>query len=453
VRIAYISQYFPPEVGAPAARVHEFAREWVRLGHHVTVLTAFAHHPTGVKAKPDRGVLTRRERLDGIDVVRSYVYATANKGIARRMLSYASFMGSAMAVGACRLGRPDVVIATSPQLLTAAAGYFLASVLRTPFIFEVRDLWPETILAIDAMEDNFVVRRLKGLSRFLYNHSDRIVTVGEGYRQQIHELYGIDLAKMDIIHNGIDTELFVPGSRDNAIRAEYGWGDRFVAMYLGTHGMCHGLSLVLDAAHELRHRPDILFAFVGEGAEKAELENRARDLGLRNVQFINQQPKHRVPGFYAACDVGLVTLRDTPLFQEVLPSKIFEYLGMERSIILSVDGEARRLVQAAGGGTFVPPGDVHALANAVVHAAENRTVLDQMGQSGRQYVLTHFDRAALARRYLDVIGDLCGSPWRVPAPSSREGLVSANEGVHTPSPAPRPRSHSIAKRKGTEVTA
>lgn len=419
MRIAYVSQYFPPEVGAPAARVHEFAREWVRLGHDVTVLTGFPHHPTGVKARRDRGVLTRRERVDGIDVVRSYVYATKNKGTVRRMASYASFMASAMAVGACRLGRPDVVIATSPQLLTAAAGYFLARLLRTPFVFEVRDLWPETILAIDAMDDNFVVRQLKALARFLYQRCDRIVTVGEGYRQQIHEGYGIDLTKMAIIHNGIDTDLFVPGPRDNSIRDEYGWGNRFVAMYLGTHGMCHGLGRVLEAAEQLRHRSDILFAFVGEGAEKAELETRASALGLRNVQFIDQQPKHRVPLFYAACDVGLVTLRDTPLFQEVLPSKIFEYLGMERSIILSVDGEARRLVEAAGGGRFVPPENVDALVQAVEFAADHPDTLPKMGRSGRQYVLEHYDRAALARRYLDVLAETCGQPLPTAAQNHR----------------------------------
>lgn len=427
MRIAYVSQYFPPEVGAPAARVHEFAREWTRLGHQVTVLTAFAHHPTGVKAKADRGVLTRRERVDGIDVVRSYVYATANKGTVRRMISYASFMASAMAVGAFRLKRPDVVIATSPQLLTAAAGYFVARLLRTPFVFEVRDLWPETIVAIDAMEDNFVIRQLKALARFLYERCDRIVTVGEGYRQQIHEWYGIALTKMDVIHNGIDTDLFVPGSRSNSIREEYGWCDRFVAMYLGTHGMCHGLGRILEAAQHLQHRSDILFAFVGEGAEKAELKARASELGLRNVQFIDQQPKNRVPLFYAACDVGLVTLRDTPLFQEVLPSKIFEYLGMERSIILSVDGEARRLVEAAGGGRFVPPEDVPALVRAVEAAADHPETLPKMGRSGRQHVLEHYDRAALAKRYLDVLADTCG----LPRPSATQPHRAPNHAVKT----------------------
>src|ERR1043165_2392626 len=172
-------------MGAPSARVHELARAWVQRGHEVTVLTAFAHHPTGIKAPEDRRVLTRRETVDGIDVLRTYVYATPNKGIVKRMISYASFMLSAATIGRWQLDRPDVVIATSPQLLCAAAGYTLARTLRAPFVFEVRDLWPESILAVEAMKDNLVIRGLKGLARFLYRHCDQIVTVGEGYSRGI----------------------------------------------------------------------------------------------------------------------------------------------------------------------------------------------------------------------------------------------------------------------------
>jgi glycosyltransferase involved in cell wall biosynthesis len=390
-------------MGAPAARVYELAREWVRSGHTVTVLTAFAHHPTGVKAPADRGVITRRESVDGIDVVRTYVYAAANKGTAKRMASYASFMLSAAVIGPWRVRRPDVVVATSPQLLCGVAGYALARGLRAPFVFEVRDLWPESILAVEAMREGWFIRALKGVARFLYTHSSRIVTVGDGYRRGIHTRYGIPEENMDVIRNGIDTSLFVPGPRDNAVRAEYGWGDRFVAMYVGTHGMAHGLASVLEAARSLKDDASLLFVFVGEGAEKDALKRQAVDWGLSNVQFIDQQPKARVPLFYAACDLGLVTLRDTPLFQEVLPSKIFEYLGMERPIVLAVGGEARKVVEAAGAGEYVPPGDGAALAAAVRRLAADRARLVAMGRAGRAYVLEHFDRGRLAGDYLDVL--------------------------------------------------
>ncbi len=212
MRILYVSQYFPPEMGAPAARVYELSREWVRLGHDVTVLTAFAHHPTGVKAARDRGVLTRRESVDGIRLLRTYVYAAANKGAGKRMLSYASFMLSAATIGRLRVPRPDVVVATSPQLLCAAAGWFLARTLRTPFVFEVRDLWPETLLAIDmAKKEGVFFQALRQLSRFLYHHCEHIVTVGEGYARGIHRRYHVSPDKMSVIPNGVDARLFVPG--------------------------------------------------------------------------------------------------------------------------------------------------------------------------------------------------------------------------------------------------
>jgi colanic acid biosynthesis glycosyl transferase WcaI len=393
-------------MGAPAARAHELSREWVRLGHDVTVLTAFAHHPTGVKAKRDRGVLLRRETVDGIRVVRTYVYATANKGTLKRMLSYASFMLSAMALGRVNVGRPDVVVATSPQLLCAVAGYTIARTLGRPFVFEVRDLWPESILAVEALQDSPFIRALKGVARHLYWHCDRIVTVGEGYARGIHRLYGVPESKMAVVRNGIDTSLFVPLPRDNEVRRAHGWGDRFVILYIGTHGMAHALHHVLEAADALRGDPDKLFVFVGEGAEKDNLKRLAAERQLHNVQFIDQQSKARVPLFYAACDLGLVSLRDTPLFQEVLPSKIFEYLGMERPILINVAGEARQVVEAAGAGEHVPAGDVPAMVEAVRRLSLQPERLREMGRAGRGHVLQHYDRRELARQYLDILKPL-----------------------------------------------
>jgi colanic acid biosynthesis glycosyl transferase WcaI len=408
MRILYVSQYFPPEMGAPAARVHELSREWVRLGQDVTVLTAFAHHPTGVKAPRDWGVLTRREMVDGIRLIRTYVYAAPNKGTLKRMASYISFMLSATTIGRLRVPRPDVVVATSPQLLCAAAGWFLARTLRTPFVFEVRDLWPESILAVEALKDSALIHLMKRLARFLYQHCDRIVTVGEGYRRGIHRRYAIPEQAMEVVRNGIDTSLFVPAPRDNEVRKQYGWDNRFVIMYVGTHGMAHGLQSVLEAANALRDEADKVFVFVGEGAEKDNLKRQAARWQLPNVQFIDQQAKSRIPLFYAACDLGLVSLRDTELFQEVLPSKIFEYLGMERAVLLNVGGEARQVVEAAGAGVYVPSGDVPALVSAIRQLASRREELDEMGRRGRRFVLERFDRRVLARRYLDILASVVG---------------------------------------------
>jgi glycosyltransferase involved in cell wall biosynthesis len=407
MRILYVSHHFLPEMGAPSARVHELAREWVRLGHEVTVLTGFAHHPTGCKARRDRGVLTRRELIDGIDVIRSYVYATPNQGTAKRMLSFASFMLSAMTIGRLRVPAVDVVIATSPQLLCAVAGYFLARTLRVPFVFEVRDLWPESILAVEAMKQNAVIRGLQRVARFLYNRCDRIVTVGEGYRRAIGRRYAIPTSKMAVVPNGIDADLFVPQPKDNEVRRHYGWGNRFVTIYIGTHGMAHGLQQVLEAARSLQEVPELLFAFVGEGAEKAVLQRMAERWRLRNVQFIDQQPKSRVPLFYAACDLGLVMLRDAPLFQEVLPSKIFEYLAMERPIVCNVGGDARQLVEGCSGGVYVPSGNVLTLAETIRRLSQEKDRLRAMGQAGRQCVVHHYDRKHQAQEYLEILQATC----------------------------------------------
>jgi glycosyltransferase involved in cell wall biosynthesis len=394
-------------MGAPSARVHEVSREWVHLGHDVTVVTGFAHHPTGVKAPPDRWKLTRRESVDGIDLVRTYVYAAPNAGTLRRMLSYASFFASAVSIGAFRTARPEVVVATSPQLLCACAGYVLSRLKRVPFVFEGRDLWPESIIAVEAMKDNLVVRGLKRVAGYLYRRCNRIVTVGHGYKRQIEQRYAIRADQMVVVPNGIDTALFVPGQKQNDVRREYGWGDRLVLLYVGTHGMAHALHVVLEAAQAFRDDGSKLFVFVGEGARKEHLKHRAAELDLPNVQFIDQQPKQRIPLFYAACDIGLVTLRNTPLFQDVLPSKIFEYLGMERPVVISVEGEARRLVENADAGVFVAPENVAELVRAIRDLSAHPDRLAAMGRSGREHVLAHYDRKTLAERYAGLLRSVC----------------------------------------------
>jgi glycosyltransferase involved in cell wall biosynthesis len=406
MRVLFISQYFPPEVGAPSARVSEMAKEWVRLGHEVTVLTAFPSHPYGVKRPEDRGVAFRREQWEGVEVLRCWHWAVPNKGNLKRMLMYFTFMKSASFFGVIKAKRPDVVVATSPQLLVGLAGWFLAFWYRVPFVFEVRDLWPESVVAVDAMRENLIVKMLKKLAAFLYATSKVIVTVGEGYRRKIIELYHVQPTKIFVLPNGFDAATFKPGRRLNAARTKWGWGNKKVVLYLGTHGMAHGLQNVLEAARLLRNRKDVLFVFVGEGADKEHLKNTAEKWRLKNVQFIDQQPKDQVTQLYAACDLGLVHLRNTPLFQEVLPSKIFEYLAMERPVLVAVGGEARKLVEIAGAGVYVPPENPKALAVAVQKLLLHPASLALMGRKGRLYVQKYYDRKRLATRYIDFLSTL-----------------------------------------------
>ncbi len=419
MRILYVSQYFPPEIGAPAARVHELARHWARLGHAVTVLTAFAQHPLGVKAPGDRGVLTRREVVDGIDVVRAYIWASANRGVAKRMLSFASFAAAATVIGSVRCARPDVVIATSPQLLCGLAGRLLAARFRVPFVFEVRDLWPESVTAVEAMgkDENVVLRGLRALAAWLYRSARLIVTVGDGYRRQIHERYAIPLAKMEVVPNGVELEFFRPEAEDGgpgaagaALRRERGWGDdRFVVLTIGALGMAHALHRVLAAARLVAASdPSILFVLAGEGAEKERLRALIAEMQLTNVELADAQPKALMPAWYAAGDAGLVTLRDTPLFRDVLPSKLFEYFAMERPVVLAAEGEPRRLLTAAGAGIAVAPEDAAGMAAAVRALAADPARRREMGRSAREHVARHHDRGVLARRYLEILAAVVG---------------------------------------------
>lgn len=412
MRILFVTQCFPPEMGALAARVHELSRAWVRMGHDVTVVTAFAHHPIGIKKPEDRWRLTRKDGVDGIGVIRVWDWAVPNEGALKRMISFVTFMFSATVIGGLRADRPDVVIASSPQLLSGVAGYALARMFRRPFVFEVRDLWPEGIVAVSLMRENWVIAGLRRVARFLYENADCLVTVGAGYRQLIHEGYGIPVESVKLIPNGIDTALFKPMEAKGGIRSEYGWGDRFVVMYVGTHGMAHGLEKVLEAARELRGESDILFVLVGEGPEKAELKRKAAEWGLKNVQFIDQQAKARIPEFYAACDLGLVNLTDVPLHEGSIPSKIFEYMGMAKPILLAVRGHARRIVEDARCGEYVPPGDVGAMVEAVRRLSKAGVRLAEMGESGRSYVLARHDRDQLAREYLGLLSEVVAGQAR-----------------------------------------
>ena len=417
MRILYISQYYPPEMGAPAARVSELARAWAEQGHDVTVLTAFPHHPHGVKRPEDRGVPTRRERDGAVQVVRTYVFAARNAGFLKRTVSYLSFMLSAILIGGWRVGRADVVIATSPQLFTGVAGRVLGWLKRAPFVFEVRDLWPESIVMVGAMRDSFAIRLLTRLASFLYRSADRIVTVGPGYKRRIVAHYPVPGGKIDVVTNGVDLDRFrfLPLERER-VRQRHGWQDRQVLLYLGTHGMAHGLDLLLDAAERRRGRNEV-FVLVGDGAEKPGLVRRAEERGLDNVVFLPPHDKDAVVGLYAAADVCVVPLRKVDLFTDVLPSKIFEIMGMRRPVLLSVDGDARRVVEEAGAGLFAEPENLDAFCAALDRLVGDPDLRERMGRAGRRHVERFYSRQVLAAQYLYLLSAVAGAAVAPAAPA------------------------------------
>ena len=411
MHILYVSQYFTPEIGAPAARVHELGREWVRTGHRVTVLTGFPNHPTGRIPEAYRRLLRRgtvRECVDGIDVVRTWLYPAPNRRPAERMLNYSSFGVSAVARGLW-LERPDVVIGTSPQLLVPLAGWCLARRFRRPCVVEIRDLWPESLPASGVGRvGSPLYRALDALASFLYRSADLVVPVTQPFVAEIRRR--APEAQTVVVENGVDTDLFRPMGPSYEAKHQLGIGDRFVASYIGTIGAAHALGTVLEAAAILRARiPRMLFLMVGEGAEREQLEARARQAGLANVRFVGARPRDEIPVHVAASDLCLVHLRRSPLFETVLPSKMLEFMACARPVVVGVGGLTRALVEDSRAGLCVTPEDPVELAEAISRIHDDQPLGQKLGENGRRYVMEHFTREAKARVYLDALQRLCAA--------------------------------------------
>ncbi len=413
MHILYVSQYFPPEMGAPAARVYELSRHWVRSGHMVTVLTGFPNHPTGVVPTEYRHKLRRltvREDVDGINVVRTWLYPAPNRYPPERIANYTSFFVSACVRGIF-LERPDIVIATSPQLLVGACGWWLSRLWGSPFVFEVRDLWPESLLASGiGRSESLLIRSLDGIASFLYRRAHCIVVVSEAFKTRLVAERGVPESKIAVIENGVDPEEFRPREDAGEVRRRLGLEGRFVVSYIGTLGYAHRLGSVLEAAARLSAlAPDVMFLLVGEGAEKEKLREAAAQRGLTNVKFVDQRPRKEVPVYISASDVCLVLLKDAELFTTVLPSKMFEFMACERPVVLGVNGHAREVLDRAHAGVYVPPEDPDALMQAVLALRRDATLRSRLGQNGRQFVLCHYSRGEKASAYLRALESLKGS--------------------------------------------
>lgn len=404
VKIVYISQYYPPEMGAPAARVSAFARRWAAMGHDVTVVTTFPNHPTGVIPPEYRGHLRLIENDHGVRVVRTFLYAAANKGVIKRGLCYVSFALSSVLQGHGPAGRPDVVIATSPQFLVTLSGWALSRLKGAPLVTEIRDLWPDSIVAVGAVPATSpLVRGLGVLERFVYRQSDLVISVTRSF---VPILGDRGARRVVFIPNGADPAAFAPVADRAVVRARYALGERFVASFVGTLGMAHGLDTVLDAAEILRERKDVLFWLVGEGACRVELQTEARRRGLDNVRFEGQVPREDIPDVLAASDAALVLLLPNPLFETVLPSKMFEAMAAACPVILGVRGESRALLDESGGGIGIEPGNGAALALAVQELAADPERRRRLGTLGRAYVVEHLSHDALAKDYAAALQDL-----------------------------------------------
>jgi len=405
VHILFLTDNFPPEGNAPATRTYEHAIRWVKEGHKVTVITCAPNFPEGRVFDGYKNTLYQKSDLDGIYVVRVKTYITANEGFLKRILDYMSFMVMGFIAGLFQK-KPDVIVATSPQFFCACAGWVLSVIRRKPFVFELRDIWPASITAVGAMKDSKVIRLLEKLELFLYRRADSIISVTHSFKKELIER-GIDGNKIDVVLNGVDLSKYEPArEKDKELAKIYDLEGKFVAGYIGTHGMAHGLENIVAVAEKLQHEPGIRIVFAGGGAARQKVVDLVKDKQLNNVVLIDRQPKEMMPRIWSLCDVSLVPLKNSDLFKTVIPSKIFECMGMGIPTIMSVpEGEATKIILNTNSGITVDSENVDEITRAIMKLKNDKILYDGL----RGYSISSasiFSRDLMADKMLDVFKKL-----------------------------------------------
>lgn len=405
LHIGYLVQQFPPEVGAGPARVVETARHWLAAGARVTVLTGMPNRPEGRIHPAYRGRLFCEETLEGMRVLRSWLYASPEHGFARTLLNNTTFMLTSAVQGIARARGLDVLIASSPPFFPHLSGEAVRRARRLPIVLEVRDLWPDYVVEMGILgADSLAARALFRVERALLRRADAVTVVTESFRRRIEEK-GVPRERIHVMPAGVDGDQYFPSDEPPPLPALAHGPGEFIVGYLGNFGAGQALGSVLEAAARLREvEPRIRFVLVGDGPQGRQLRETVDTLRLSNVSIHPPIPKSDTRAFYAHCDVCLVPLAALRVFQETIPSKLFEILACERPIIASVEGEARTVAESSGAAWITPPEDAAALVEAVLRAAGTpRPERARMGASGRRFALAHFSRAAIAARYLELL--------------------------------------------------
>lgn len=398
MKVLFLTDNFIPEQNASARRSYEHCRNWVRQGVQVTVVTTVPNFPLGRPQPPYRNRLYARERIDGIEVVRVWSFLAPNSGVILRALDFASFAVTGFFAGLFQ--KADIIVATSPQLLTAVCGRFLSRAKRRPWVFEVRDLWPESITAVGAMKEGLVMRFLRRLERSLYRSAERIVTVTDPMRARLIER-GVPQEKVGVVPNGADLRRLLPRLASADLAARLKLEGKFVVGYVGTHGFAQGLEVVVKAAALVSDR-NIHFLFVGEGARRDFLVKLAARLQLQNVTFVRGVPSDTAVEYLALCDAIVVPLKNSALFDGALPSKIFEAAAMEKPLLLSAKGLSADVVREYNAGIVAEPENQQALAAAVLRLHDDVALRDSF-RVGCRALAREYNRETLANRMLDEI--------------------------------------------------
>ncbi len=403
LHILFLTDNFPPEVNAPASRTFEHCREWVRAGHQVTVITCVPNFPRGIVYDGYRNRLCQEELMEGIRVIRVWSYITANEGFIKRILDYMSFMVSAVAASLI-VRKADIVIGTSPHFFTVCGAYAVSRLKGIPFVFELRDIWPESIKAVGAMGDSPIIRFFEHLEMFLYRKATRIVSVTDSFKKVLIRR-GVDPEKIDVVKNGADLSRFHPAPKDKELVQRYALDGKFVAGYIGTHGMAHALETILEAAANIRGmggENGFQFIFLGNGAKKAAIVKRAQHIGLDNVIFIDSVPKEDVAKYWSLLDVSIIHLRKTDLFTTVIPSKLFEGMAMGIPVLHGVAGESAEIVEKEKIGLLFEPENAEMLCEQLIRIKQDVFLYERLKENCLKTAKNH-ERKELAKRMLEAL--------------------------------------------------
>ncbi len=403
MKILFLTDNFPPEVNAPASRTYEHCAEWVKKGAEVTVITCVPNFPMGKVFPGYRNKLIQKEMISGIKVIRVWTYMSPNVGLMRRTLDFISFMVSAFIAGLTV--RTDLIVATSPQFFTAIAGWLLSIFKFKPWVMEVRDLWPDSILEVEAVKSTRMLGVFFRIEVWMYKHARMIIAVTDSFKQRIIGK-GITEEKIYVVKNGANLSLFSPRLPDLVRKRSVCGENRWLMSYIGTHGMAHGLDFILDCAPDM-DAMGITLLFVGDGAKKGELEARIRQENLTNIVMLPPAPKEEVPALLAISDFALIPLRKADLFETVIPSKIFEASAMKIPVLLGVRGESRRLVEHYQAGIAYEPENKAELFRAVTSLMSDKELYERC-RNGGEKLAADYNRKQLAGELLDLLEKAAG---------------------------------------------
>lgn len=402
MKILFLTQYCPPEVGAPQNRIFEFAKQLKKFGHDITILTAMPNYPKGEIFPEYKNKKIILEELDGIKIVRSYIYATKSKSFIKRMRNYLSFTFSSVFSGSKYIEKQDIVIVESPPLFLGWSGYVIAKRKKAKFIFNVSDLWPESAIKLGVLHNKLFIKLSTWLEEFCYKKAVAVTGQTQGIVDNIINR-GFEKSKVHLITNGVDTELFNKKNRDEEFRKELELDNKLAICYAGNHGIAQGLEVIINTAEILKDYKDIKFLFIGDGPEKNGLIESAKNKRLDNIIFLPVQPKKNMPRIIASMDAAIIPLKKLDLFKGALPSKMFETLASEVPIILAVEGEAERLINNAKAGIVIEPENSEQMAEAILKLYNNRSLINEYGKNGRKYAIENYSRENITKKFENIL--------------------------------------------------